>query len=155
CWGILAYAGGPAACPEQPRGRPARGFLESGPDLELESLRPVVVLRVQGIPEDEFERAERRQPRQPDAGRVTELVGIDLAHGKHVAAVDEEEGPEAAVVARAGQWHLELDAADDLDLPAERHIVDRVAPRPERAGIVAPDRTDAPGVVVLERRIVV
>src|SRR5690606_13478719 len=65
------------------------------------------------------------------------------------------EGPEAAIIARAGQRHLELDAADDLDLPAQRYIVDRVAPRPERAGIVAPDRADAPGVVVLERGIVI
>src|SRR5690606_24857268 len=153
-WGILAHAAAVAACPGTPRGRPSP-TLEPGSDLELEPLRPVALLLVEGVADAELQRPEGRQPREADARRIAELARIDLPFREDVAAVHEEEGAEAAVVAGTGERHLELHAAHDLDLAAQRHVVDRVPARAERARFVAPDRADAAGVVVLERRVVV
>src|SRR5690554_6286644 len=122
--------------------------LEPGSDLELETLGPVALLLVQRVAEAELQRPERRQPGQAEAGRVAELLRIDLPFREDVAAVEEEEGAEAPVVAGAGERHLELHAAHDLDLAAQGHVVDGVAPGAERARLVAPDRPDPAGVVV-------
>ena len=98
----------------------------------------------------ELERADRRVPRDADAGRVAERLELAarVAVGVDLAGVDEHARAHRLV---ALEDRIEqLDVADDLALAAERVAVD--VARAERAVLVAAHRADAAGVERLEER---
>src|SRR5258705_13203662 len=102
----------------------------------------------------DLERSDGRNPRKAQAVAVAQAVCADAValRAPYIAAVEEREDPQRAVVAGTRQRERQLDVADDHLRTADRIAGRRIA-RTQRARLIAAHRTDTARVVVLEDRV--
>src|SRR6478609_11701723 len=126
-----------------------RSLSERGAGLELEPLLAIAFLGIQWNGVAELERADRRAPRDADAGRIAERFELRLrAVRVDLPRVHEDAGANRLVALQDRVERLEI--ADDLPAAAER-VAERIL-RTERRRVVTAHRIDAAGEKRLEER---
>eukprot|EP01022_Parablepharisma_sp_SALTPOND_P013892 TRINITY_DN1866_c0_g2_i1.p1 TRINITY_DN1866_c0_g2~~TRINITY_DN1866_c0_g2_i1.p1 ORF type:complete len:1951 (-),score=559.27 TRINITY_DN1866_c0_g2_i1:2287-8139(-) len=127
--------------------------LEAGTQLELEGLRLVAVFEVQRLAETELQGADRRHPTDTHTGGIAQVVELDvLAVGEDVAAVEEGEPAQRAILARTRERELQLRVGIETR-GATHGIAVLVLQATQRGGFIATHGPDTTGVVVLEHRV--